>query len=82
VYRIDVTNENIVITSGTHSNAAEVVLFDIKGERMITVDRIDDKFTQPRDTIRIWKYEGDKWMQETYITRSHVGTITNVMLIR
>ena len=81
VCRLDVTGENIVLTSGTHSNAAEVEHVTIFGDRMVTVDRIDDGFTRPRDTIRIWKFEGT-WRQESYIDRSHVGIITHVRMTR
>ena len=82
VCRLDVTGENIVITSGKHSNAADVIHFDIFGSRLVTVDRIDDGITRPRDTIRIWKFDTSRWIQETYIARSHVGIISHMLLIR
>jgi len=78
---IEVTGENIVITSGSHSNASQVVLFDILVNRMVTVDRNDDGFTRPRDTIRIWNFEGQSWIQTAYIDRSHVGIISHIQLI-
>ena len=76
------TDENLVITSGTHSNAAQVVLVDSMGDKMVTVERKDDGFTRPRDTIRIWKYEAERWNQKAYIDRSHVGIISHVQLMR
>jgi len=78
---VDVTDENLVITSGTHSNAAQVVLVDSMGDKMVTVERKDDGFTRPRDTIRIWKYEAERWHQRAYIDRSHVGIISHVQLM-
>jgi NET1-associated nuclear protein 1 (U3 small nucleolar RNA-associated protein 17) len=86
VAAVDVTKQNVIIATGSMSNAANVTKVEIKGNRMVTVDRMDDGVTRPRDIVRVWSRDTKsgsnvEWIEDVYIERAHISAVTDIKII-
>jgi len=53
---------------------------------MVTVDRMDDGVTRPRDIVRVWSRDTKsgsnvEWIEDVYIERAHISAVTDIKII-
>ena len=53
---------------------------------MVTVDRMDDGVTRPRDIVRVWSRDTKsgsnvEWIEDVYIERAHISAVTDINII-